>query len=85
MLTFVENHPRTGTRLIGYRVPQWDEVKRLAERAAIAHAPLTTVGWDIGIALPHPCLIEGNATWGILSGEPRMGEIYRYLQTLLPD
>lgn len=81
-MRFIDVHPRTGVPLHGYRPPLWDAVKELARRAARHFTPLTTVGWDIGIALPEPVLIEGNATWGILSGEPRMGEIYRYLQTL---
>ncbi len=84
LLRFVENHPRTGERLLGYKVPGWSSARALAERAALAFLPLKTVGWDIAIALPEPALIEGNVTWGILSGEPRLGEIYRYLQTLLP-
>ena len=81
-MRYIERHPRTGVPLIGYRPPQWDAVKDLARRAARAFDSLTTVGWDVGISLPEPVLIEGNATWGILSGEPRMGEIYRYLKTL---
>ncbi|HRO58336.1 MAG TPA: sugar-transfer associated ATP-grasp domain-containing protein [Burkholderiaceae bacterium] len=82
VLRYIESHPRTGVRLLGYKVPQWNSVKSLAKRAALAFVPLKTVGWDIAIALPEPTLIEGNVTWGILSGEPRLGEIYRYLQTL---
>lgn len=82
VLRFVENHPRTRERLLGYKVPGWSAARALAERAALAFLPLKTVGWDIAIALPEPALIEGNVTWGILSGEPRLGEIYRYLQTL---
>lgn len=81
-LRFFENHPATGERLIGYEVPQWQTVQALALRAARAFPELRTVGWDIGLSLPEPCLIEGNATWGILSGEPRMGEIHRFLRGL---
>lgn len=84
-LRFLENHPATGERLIGYCVPQWEQVRALALRAGRAFPMLRTVGWDIGIALPEPSLIEGNATWGILSGEPRMGELYRYLRSLDPS
>jgi hypothetical protein len=81
-MRYIDHHPRTGVPLLGYQPPQWDAVKALATRAARAFAPLTTVGWDVGISLPEPVLIEGNATWGILSGEPRLGDIYRYLTTL---
>ena len=67
---------------IGYRVPRWPAVGKLACDAAKAFLPLRTVGWDVAITLDQPCLIEGNVTWDTLSGEPRMGEIYRFLQNL---
>jgi hypothetical protein len=72
-------HRRTGRELIGYRVPEWSAVRELALRAAQAFRPLRTIGWDVAITPTHTCLIEGNVTWDPLSGEPRMGEIYRRL------
>lgn len=75
----VEIHPRTGSRLIGFSVPDWRSAAELAKRAARAFAPLRTIGWDVAICSDAPCLIEGNVTWDTLSGEPRMGEIYRRL------
>jgi hypothetical protein len=84
----VTRHPRTGRPLIGYRVPRWPAVGKLACDAATAFLPLRTVGWDVAITPEQPCLIEGNVTWDTLSGEPRMGEIYRFLQNLdgtIPD
>ena len=70
-------HPRTRARLIGYRVPHWPAARDLVERAARAFAPLRTIGWDVAITDGEPCLIEANVTWDTLTGEPRMGDIYR--------
>ena len=67
--------------MIGYAVPQWAAVSELVTAAARAFMPLRTVGWDVAITPTRPCLIEGNVTWDTLSGEPRMGEIYRVLQS----
>jgi hypothetical protein len=78
----VTRHPRTGKELIGYRVPGWHGVQKLAHEAAKAFMPLRTIGWDIAVTPREPRLIEGNVTWDTLSGEPRMGEIYRLLSAV---
>lgn len=78
----VIRHPVTGRNLIGYQVPEWNAVRALAIEAAHAFWPLRTIGWDVAITPNTPCLIEGNVTWATLSGEKRMGEIYRYLKSL---
>lgn len=75
----VQRHPRTGRELTGFAVPDWGSAVDLAVRAARAFAPLCTVGWDVAIGPDAPRLIEGNDTWDTLSGEPRMGAIYRRL------
>ncbi len=75
-------HPRTGKELIGFRVPGWDDVVRLAYDAAEAFMPLRTIGWDIAVTPGKPHLIEGNVTWDPPSGNPCMGDIYRSLQAL---
>lgn len=78
----VTQHPATGRELIGYRLPDWPRVRQLAVDAANAFRPLRTIGWDVAVTPDAPCLIEGNVTWDTLSGESRMGEIYRYLRSL---
>jgi hypothetical protein len=80
-IALVTEHPGTGVPLIGYRVPRWPAARELALDAARAFLPLQTMGWDVAITPDRPCLIEGNVTWDTLSGEPRMGEIYRYLRS----
>lgn len=79
----VTHHPRTGRALIGFRVPEWDAVRTLTISAAKKFMPLRSIGWDVGITPGAPTLIEGNVTWATLSGETRMGEIYRHLCELV--
>ena len=50
-------HPRTGTPLLGVRVPRWQQARDLVERAARIFAPLRTIGWDVAITDAEPCLI----------------------------
>lgn len=78
----VTHHPVTGRLLIGFQVPNWNVAVALAMAAARAFRPLRTIGWDVAITPTAPCLIEGNVTWATLSGEPKMGEIYRYLKVV---
>ena len=78
----ITHHPMTGRQLIGFRVPQWDAAQSLVLAAAMAFLPLQAIGWDVAITPNEPSLIEANVTWDTLSGESRMGEIYRYLQAL---
>lgn len=79
----VTRHPGTARELIGFQVPNWDAVVNLAIEAAGKFQPLRSIGWDVAVTPEAvPCLIEGNVTWATLSGEARMGEIYRYLSEL---
>lgn len=78
----VTRHPGTGRELIGFQVPDWEAVRKLAIEAAGKFRPLRSIGWDVAVSPDAPCLIEGNVTWATLSGEARMGEIYRHLREL---
>jgi hypothetical protein len=56
----VHRHPRTGRLLTGFRVPRWDETKRLLRDVAPLFLPLRTLGWDVGISPDGPVIIEAN-------------------------
>jgi hypothetical protein len=79
-MTWVHTHPRTGRALPGFALPDWSRATALATQAALAFAPLRTIGWDVALTPDGPLLIEGNVTWDTLIGEPRMGAIYRELE-----
>jgi hypothetical protein len=59
----VPRHPRSGTPLTGFRIPDWEGALDLARRAADAFAPLRAMGWDIAPTPQGPVLIEANAWW----------------------
>jgi hypothetical protein len=56
-------HPVTSVAFDDFRVPQMAEVCDLVTRAAVAFAPLRTIGWDVAISDAGPSLIEGNVGW----------------------
>lgn len=58
-------HPDTGARFAGMRVPCWDELRDTVCRAAMALPELPTLGWDIGVTPTGPVLIEANWRWHI--------------------
>lgn len=60
------SHPDTGGRILGRRLPMWDQVKELAIRAHAAYPEFPSVGWDIAIAESGLLLMEGNCRWGSL-------------------
>ena len=55
-----EKHPATGTKFIGFKVPQFEEAKKLCLKASKVIKEVGYVGWDVGISESGPCLIEGN-------------------------
>jgi len=56
-------HPVTGMPITGFIVPFWNEVIKLAKRAALHTSENRSVGWDIAITSDGPELIEGNHNW----------------------
>ena len=53
-------HPRTGTPIVGFTVPHWDRVLRIAEEASGVVPEVGYVGWDIAVRQNDVILIEGN-------------------------
>jgi hypothetical protein len=55
-------HPNTKVLFLGFRIPFFEEVKKLAIEAA-ERMPQALIGWDIGIEREGPILMEGNAIY----------------------
>jgi hypothetical protein len=55
-----ESHPVTGARITGRKLPLWDEVLQVAQRAHAAFSDQVAVGWDIAVLDDGPSLVEGN-------------------------
>lgn len=58
---YFEAHPTTGTPLVGFEIPMFDEAAELCRKAAEMFPQVGYVGWDVAITPDKPVLIEGNA------------------------
>lgn len=56
-----EKHPMTGTSLVGFRIPYWEEAKAMCLEAARVVPQLRFVAWDVAITEKGPTFIEGNS------------------------
>jgi glutathione synthase/RimK-type ligase-like ATP-grasp enzyme len=59
-LGWLDRHPNSGAQIQGRIVPQWAEMRDLAERAHRAFDDRVVVGWDIAPTPDGPILVEGN-------------------------
>jgi len=60
-LGWVESHPDGGGPIRGRTVPQWTEIRALAERAHRAFDDRVVIGWDIAPTDSGPTIVEGNS------------------------
>lgn len=54
-------HPNTNMPIVGFTVPLWDQVRRIAVQAAEVVPQVRYVGWDIAVRQSDVVLIEGNS------------------------
>jgi hypothetical protein len=55
-----ETHPDTHAKILGQRLPWWQETCDLARRAHAAFSDRIAIGWDIAILPEGPVVVEGN-------------------------
>ena len=53
-------HPGTDKVMLGYRLPHWEKVVALCERAAQMIPQVAFIGWDVAITQDDVQMIEGN-------------------------
>lgn len=54
-------HPDNGEQIIGFRIPEWEQILVTIQRAAAVVPSLRYVGWDVVVKKDHSIsLIEGN-------------------------
>ena len=56
-----EKHPMTGTEIIGFTIPCWEEVKKMCLQAMRKVPQMRYVAWDVAITPDGPRFIEGNS------------------------
>lgn len=60
----VTHVPGTDRCFVGFQLPDWAEVRKLALRAAATFPWARVIGWDIALSDRGPVLLEGNNRWG---------------------
>ena len=63
-------HPRSGTSIVGFAVPNWNEVHALVDALAREVPEIRYVGWDIAITPTGAAVIEGNYNTGVFQLKP---------------
>jgi hypothetical protein len=55
------HHPMTGTPIVGFQVPFFEEAKAMCLKAAEKVPQMRFIAWDVAITEKGPCFIEGNS------------------------
>lgn len=53
-------HPLTGVTIKGFKIPQWEESKKLCIEAAERIPQMKYIGWDVAVSDKGPVMVEGN-------------------------
>lgn len=56
-----DKHPKTGTPIVGFTIPYWEEAKAMCLEAAKKVPQMRFVAWDVAITPEGPTFIEGNS------------------------
>ena len=59
-LVCYDEHPATGIKFVGYKLPFMDEVKDMVKKAALVIPTFRYVGWDVCLTPDGPAIVEGN-------------------------
>jgi hypothetical protein len=68
-------HPRSGTPIVGFRVPLYAEVRALLDEVAPIVPQMPYIGWDVAIGPERPMLIEGNPNSGVYQLKPSLSGV----------
>ena len=81
---FFDTHPDSGAVLTGREIPDWQNLKKEIEDLTNQFPYLNLVAWDVLLTDGGFCLIEGNASSGLMMFQQRhgvrneeIGDIYR--------
>ncbi|QAV69546.1 hexapeptide transferase [Salinibacterium sp. UTAS2018] len=65
-------HPQSGTPIVGFQVPLYDEVLRTLDTVGRMIPEIPYVGWDVAISTTGPAIIEGNYNTGVFQMKPSL-------------
>ena len=63
-------HPISKEKIVGFKVPLFEEAKELVCKAAEEVPEIAYIGWDVAITENGPVLIEGNCYPGVFQLRP---------------
>lgn len=55
-----ERHPLTDVSIKGFKIPMFEECKKLVMESALIISETNMVGWDVALTKSGPALVEGN-------------------------
>lgn len=65
-LNWFEEHPETGSKIAGRRIPRWEAIKETIEEIAMYNTNVPAVGWDVILdESGTPMVIEANTGPGL--------------------
>lgn len=67
-----EIHPITKEKIVGFKVPLYDEACKLVIEAAKLMPTIKYIGWDVAITDKSPVIIEGNSYPGVFQIKPSL-------------
>jgi glutathione synthase/RimK-type ligase-like ATP-grasp enzyme len=70
-----DTHPISKTKIVGFEIPNFDEVYDLISKIGKVNDKVRYVGWDIALSQKGPILIEGNPYSGIFQVKPSISGI----------
>ncbi len=86
-----EKHPRTGCDIVGFKIPCWEEAKKMCLEASCVVPEMGYIGWDVCITENGPIFIEANNLPGhdvyqmpAHLSEDRIGMLPRF-KKIIPD
>lgn len=77
-----EVHPISHEKIVGFKVPMYNEAIEMVKEAATLIPEIKYIGWDVAITNLGPAIIEGNSYPGIFQMKPSYN---KGKQGLLPN
>lgn len=59
-LNYFEEHPKSKVKFDGFKLPNWEKLKKTVIEASKVNKDIHVVGWDVAITSEGCTLIEGN-------------------------
>lgn len=59
-LEYFDKHPKSGIKFDGFKIPNWEYIKKMCLEAAKVSDKIHAVGWDVAVTEDGATFIEGN-------------------------